>query len=322
MEDGALSKAGRLQKMVHLLYRNPQGLSSQELAQHCGVTTRTVQRDLNDLDAAGIPVWEEAGRYGITAGYYLPPIHFNLQEASVLYLAARLLARYSDEHNPLIVDALAKLAGAMPEPIAAHIHATIRALAYRPEKRSYAEVLETISLGWATGRKVRIWHQAAGSENVHEYLFSPYFLEPSSVGYATYAIGHCSWFEEVHTFKLERICAAQLTAETFDLPEGFDGAELLRNAWGVMYGPAGEEREVVLRFSPAVARRVGESIWHPSQRLEGYDDGGCILRMRVAHPLEMKPWIRGWGPDCLVLAPEWLRAEVAEEMKRAAEGYE
>jgi len=319
-----MSKAARLQKMVHLLYRNPRGLTTQELARLCQVTVRTVQRDLKDLEAAGIPIWgdEKEGLHGIIKGYYLPPIHFNLEEASALYLAARLLARYSDEHNPIVVQALAKLAGIMPEAIAAHIHHTIRSLAYRPEGRAFGRVLEVIALGWATGRKVRICHQAAGSENVHEYLFSPYFLEPSGVGYATYAIGHSTWFEKVHTFKLERICEAQLTDETFEIPQDFDGAELLRNAWGVMFGPPGEETEVVLRFSPTVTRRVKESVWHPSQKLEPSDDGGCILRVWVAHPLEMKPFIRGWGPDCRVLSPEWLRTEIAEEMRQAVAIYD
>jgi len=320
MEDTMMSKYARLQKIVHLLYRNPRGLTTEKLAEHCGVTPRTIQRDLNDLEAAGIPVWgEEDGRHGITKGYYLPPIHFNLEEASALYLAARLLARYSDEHNPIIMDALAKLAGTMPEAIAAHIHNTIRSLTYRPKNRTFAHVLEVIALGWATGRKVRIWHQAADSENVHEYLLSPYFLEPSSVGYSTYVIGYSTWFNDLHTFKLERIREAQLTEETFEIPEGFDGAELLGNAWGVMFGDQVEE--VVLRFSPEVTRRVKESVWHPSQRMEPSDDGGCILRVWVAHPLEMKPWIRGWGPDCQVLAPEWLRQEIAAEMRRAAEVY-
>lgn len=322
VEDKAVaSRAARLQKIVHLLYRNPQGMTTKRIAEHCEVTPRTIQRDLKDLEAAGIPVWgdEVTGRHGILKGYYLPPIHFNLEEASALYLAARLLARYSDEYNPIIVDALAKLAGAMPEAIAAHIHHTIASLAYRPKNRAFARVLEVIALGWATGRKVRIWHQAAGSENVHEYLFSPYFLEPSSVGYATYAIGYSSWFNDVYTFKLERIRQAQLTEETFEIPEDFDGAELLGSAWGVMFGD--EVEEVVLRFSPEVTRRVKESVWHPSQKLEKGDDGGCILRVWVAHPLEMKPWIRGWGPDCQVLAPPKLRAEIAEEMRRAAEVY-
>jgi len=319
MEDVHMSKAARLHKISHLLYRNPHGLNTAELARHCGVTPRTIQRDLRDLDAAGIPIWEEGGRYGITKGYYLPPIHLSLEEASALYLAARLLARYSDEHNPLIVNALAKLAGAMPEAVANHIHHTIRSLAYRPENRDFAHVLEVIVLGWATGRKVRIWHQAAGSEHVHEYLLSPYFLEPSSVGYSTYVIGYSSWFDSVHTFKLERIRQAQLTEETFEVPEDFDGAELLGSAWGVMFGE--EVEEVVLRFSPEVTRRVRESVWHPSQELERCDDGSCILRVRVAYPLEMKPWIRGWGPDCEVLEPRWLRWQIAEEMRQEAEVY-
>jgi len=43
--------------------------------------------------------------------------------------------------------------------------------------------------------------------------------------------------------------------------------------------------------------------------------------VRVAHTLEMKPWIRGWGPDCEVLAPEELRKEVAEELAEAAKVY-
>ena len=217
MAETVMRKASRLQKIVHLLYRNPHGLMTRDVARLCDVTDRTIQRDLKDLEAGGIPLWDdEGGRHGIIKGYYLPPIHFNLEEASALYLAARLLARYSDERNPVITDALAKLAGAMPEAIAAHIHTTIRSLAYRPENPTFSRVLGIIVLGWATGRKVRIWHQAGGSENVHEYLFSPYFLEPSSVGYATYAIGYSSWFEDVYTFKLERISNAQLTEETFE----------------------------------------------------------------------------------------------------------
>ncbi len=324
MKETIAKKAARLQKVTHLLYRNPRGLTSQELARHCGVNVRTIQRDLKDLEQADVPIWDDErnGRHGIVSGYFLPPIHFSLQEAGALYLAARLLARYSDEQNPVVVDALAKLAGALPEAIAAHIHRTIHSLDYRPGNLNYARVLEVILTGWATGRKVKIWHRAGDSEHVHDYIFSPYFLEPSGVGYATYAIGYSSWFEGIHTYKLERIQRAELTEETFEIPAEFDGAALLHNAWMVMFGPAGEETEVVLRFSPQVARRVRESIWHPSQVLEECEDGGCILRMRLAYPVEAKWWIRAWGPDCVVVSPEGLRADIAEEIQRAAENYQ
>jgi predicted DNA-binding transcriptional regulator YafY len=35
----------------------------------------------------------------------------------------------------------------------------------------------------------------------------------------------------------------------------------------------------------------------------------------------MKPWIRQWGYECEVLSPPELRAEIAEEMRRAAAVY-
>jgi predicted DNA-binding transcriptional regulator YafY len=145
-------------------------------------------------------------------------------------------------------------------------------------------------------------------------------VEPSAVGYATHVIGYEeSYFHQVQTFKLERVQAAQLTSEVFEVPVDFDPTALLDSAWGIMFGE--ELVEVRLRFSPQVARRVAESIWHPSQRLAQCADGGCLLTVQVAHPLEMKPWIRGWGPDCEVLAPPDLRAEVAAEMRQAADNY-
>jgi predicted DNA-binding transcriptional regulator YafY len=97
-QETTMSKAARLQKIVHLLYRNPRSLTTAEMARHCAVSDRTVQRELKDLTEAGIPIWDEdgTGRHGSIQGYYLPPVHFDLQEAGALCLAARLLARHSD----------------------------------------------------------------------------------------------------------------------------------------------------------------------------------------------------------------------------------
>ena len=323
----ALDKAERLEKIQHLLFRNPRGLTAKALANICGVTPRQIQKDIKALQDAGKPIYdanedEDKGipRYAILAGYFLPPIHFNWNEATALYVAARLLARYSDESNPLIIQALAKLAGAMPDAIATHVHDSIRSLAYKPKNPTFAHVFEIITQGWAERKKVRIWHQASDSENVHEYALSPYFIEPASAGYSTYVIGFSTFFDAIHTFKIERIRQAELLKESFELPEEFDGVELLKNAWGVMYGK--DIVEVQLRFIPAVTRRIKECIWHPSQKIEDCDDGGCVLSVKINHTLEMVNWIRGWGYQVTVLAPENLRARVAEEARKTAKVYE
>ncbi len=324
-ETTALDKATRLDKIQHLLFRNRRGLTAQELKAMCGVTVRQIQKDIASLHKAGVPIYDAADdkgipRYAILAGYFLPPIHFNLNEATALYVAARLLARYSDENNPLIMHALAKLAGAMPEPIAAHVHNVVRSLTYKPKNPTFASVFETITRGWAEHKKVRIWHQASDSENVHDYILSPYFVEPASAGYSTYVIGYSTFFDNIHTFKIERICQAQLLDEPFKLPEGFDGTELLKDAWGVMFGK--ELVEVRLRFAPIATRRIKESVWHPSQRIEDCDDGGCVMTLKINHTLEIEHWLLGWGDRVEVLAPPALRARVAEEARRMARVYE
>ena len=311
----------RLLHLQRLFYRNPAGYRSSELARLCGVDQRTINRDLADLQAEPfhLPLVQDEGwRWRLMEGhrFTLAPVRLSLQEAAALYLAARLLDRASDEPNPFVGRALTALAEALPPEIGQQIH-TVASARLDEADSPFARVFAVITLGWATRRKVRIQHQSLTSQHVHEYILCPYLIEPSSFGYAAYVIGYASYFNSLRTFKLERILDAELLEETFEVPAEFEGAEMLSRAWGVMYGD--QTVEVVLRFSPEVTRRVKESRWHTSQVIEDCADGGCILRVQVPHPLEMKPWIRGWGPECEVLAPKELREEIAEEMRRAAE---
>ena len=85
----------------------------------------------------------------------------------------------------------------------------------------------------------------------------------------------------------------------------------------------GDERvKVVLRFSPDVTYRVRESDWPCVNTIKDLPDGGCLLTLTVSHTLEMKLWIRGWGPDYEVLEPEDLRQVIAEDMIAAGKMYE
>ncbi|MHB0876991.1 MAG: helix-turn-helix transcriptional regulator [Anaerolineae bacterium] len=315
------AKALRLGRISYWLYRNPRGLTVTELATLCGVTKRTTQRDLQDLETMGLPLWQDGSppRYGITEGYYLPPVHLSLDDAMALFLAARLLARHTDGLNPHVVEALGKLATILPESIARHVHATIASLASSPSEEQFSRVMAALTVSWASGRKVMIRHQAAASSNAHDYLLSPYFIEPSAAGSSTHVIGHSDYHGGIHTFKIERILSAALTEEPYEIPADFDGPKLLSSAWGIWYGD--DAAEVVLRFCASATRRLRETQWHPSQALEDCPDGGVILRLRLAHPEEMVSWIRGWGPQVEVLVPEALRTQLADEARATTALY-
>jgi CRISPR-associated endonuclease/helicase Cas3 len=51
------------------------------------------------------------------------------------------------------------------------------------------------------------------------------------------------------------------------------------------------------------------------------EDGSLLWRAQVAEPLEMMPWIRGWGADVEVLEPENLREAIEKEVHGLMDVY-
>ncbi|GIV96057.1 MAG: DNA-binding protein [Herpetosiphonaceae bacterium] len=313
------SKAARLRRIEHKLYNAPHGMRVVELAAACGVDRRTIYRDLQLLEDMGVPVWEDRGRYGINRQDYLSTVRLNLNETIALYFATRLLAHHSDEHNPHVVSALDKIAAAVPdEMISAHLARTAELIRQRPLRRTYIQTLEMITRAWADRRWVRLQYWAAGREHAEERTVAPYFLEVSRFEPASYLIGYDKLRQAIRTFKLERVQAAAILPEAYELPEDFDPHQWLAGSWGIM---AEDEVEIRLAFSPAVARRVKESLWHRSQQVEDLPDGGCILTFRVGGIREIRSWVLSWGADVVVLAPDPLREEVASHARRMADLY-
>ncbi|HNP72849.1 MAG TPA: WYL domain-containing protein [Kouleothrix sp.] len=316
--DRIQSKAARLQRLEHRLYNAPRGMRVADLAEYCGVDRRTIYRDLQALEEMGAPIWEAEGRYGIDRESYLSTIRLNLNEAVALFFAARLLAHHSDEHNPNVVSALNKLAAGLPDTtISSHMARVAEIIRARPLRADYVRVLDTITRAWADRRKVAIRYRAASGE-LTERVICPYFLEVSRSEPASYVIAYDDLRAALRTFKLERVAEASLLESSYAIPDDFDPYAHLAAAWGVMDEV---EVEVRLRFSPAVAPRVRESVWHHSQELHDTLDGGCDLRMRVGGIREVRSWVLSWGGDVEVLAPPALRDEVAAHARRMIEQY-
>jgi predicted DNA-binding transcriptional regulator YafY len=299
-----------------------------ELAQELGYTTRTVQRDITELGANGrLPVMSEgngpATRYQLMEDgrVNLGALHLDVREGMALYLAARLLAQQTDEYNLHVMNALDKLITAMP----AHSTSTLRDLLQATAVRQARDTdlsarFSALVLGWAEQRAVQVRYRPARVPSAYTCTVHPYLFEPSGIGRTIYVIGHVTPPGALRTFKLERIQHATLLNERFAIPEDFNGAALLARAWGVMYGDE-EPVQVRLRFNRHVTERVKETVWHPSQRITDLPDGGCEWEATIGDVLEISPWVRGWGSDCEVLAPDGLREDVVRHVRRLAQRY-
>ncbi len=315
------SRAERLKAMEAFLFRSPAGgRKVTEIVARFGVHRSTVYRDIRSLGAAEVPIWEKEGRFGVLKDRYLTAVRVRMHEALALYLSARLLSAHSDKHNPHVVSALEKLAGAMPEPVGEHIARTAAVADRRKRHDDYIRVLETLTRAWSERRQVRLTYHNPRTGETTERTVDPYFIEPSPIGYACYVIGYDHLRRDIREFKIERIQHAGILSSSYEIRASFDPYRYLAHSWGVMGGD--DVVDVVLRFSARVAYRVRESDWPGVVDVTDAPDGGCRMRLRVKHTLEMKPWIRGWGPDCEVLEPEELRCEIAGEMKAAGAVYE
>jgi CRISPR-associated endonuclease/helicase Cas3 len=110
-----------------------------------------------------------------------------------------------------------------------------------------------------------------------------------------------------------------LTLQTFEPPETGELEGTLRRAWDIIADQGATD--VVLRFAPSVAARVGETTWHQTQRLEPQPDGSLIWRATVAGTIEIRLWILSWGDEVEVLEPDSLREDVAATWQRALAKY-
>lgn len=292
-----------------------------------GFHRSTLYRMLNQLeDELEVAVIREPkGTVRIDPDEYRFTVRLSLNEAMAVFLAARLLARYSDKPNPHAVKALRRLASALTKSaplVSDHIARTSDKLDRRMTEpaRDYMHVLEELTRAWAGHTRVLLHYR---DEPEIARPFDVYFIEPSAVGYLTYVIGYDHHRQSERTFALERIVRLTSTLETYAIPADFDPLTKLAGAWGVNWGNGRPPTRVALRFAAGrVATRVKETNWHETQVLIDLPDGGCRLEITVGSTQEMKPWIRQWGPDCEVLEPPELRREVAEEMRRAGELYD
>jgi predicted DNA-binding transcriptional regulator YafY len=318
-------RLARLLSVASILYARGSGESGvpvSEIAGLTGMTTRTVYRDIRALEEElAMPIFQAGkGRYGIEKKYFLPPLHLSLPEAVVLFLASRLIARWSDAYDQAVVSAFTKLADLLPQPIARHVAATMLTVGQAGPNDQFVRNFAHVAQAWANGRVVEFEYEPGEGERRHARV-RPYFLEPDAAGRSVYMIGFDETVSAMRTYKVERIRSSTLTGDRYQIPDDFDPDRWLAHSWGIWSSDTTATVDVRLRFEASVAHRVREAVWHRSQQVTELPDGRVELTVTVAGIVEIRPWILSWGDGVEVLAPPELREAVATSLRGAAARY-
>ncbi len=95
-----VSKYERLSRLLKIMtfIKAQRNLCRKDLAEKCEVCTRTIQRDIDSLIYAGIPIfWSKKSGYEIMADFFMPPVNLSLEEAFQLAAAARAFSVGKEE---------------------------------------------------------------------------------------------------------------------------------------------------------------------------------------------------------------------------------
>jgi predicted DNA-binding transcriptional regulator YafY len=305
------------------------GVTIDELAALCDVTTRTIRRDLQALEEAGFPLFDDKGRddgktrwlvngqafKGLSAG-------LTVSELCALYFSRTLLESLSGTpFRDDVESAFEKLASALTPHMRQFLDQLPRVIATKgdparrkddpKQQRLIARALEgTLQL-----RQANILYHSKSSERTKTYLVHPYRLAFAQGG--LYLLAYVPEYGEVRTFAVERLQELSLLEERFtpieDLPD-----TAFPHSLGVHSGPP---ERVEIEFQPAAADYVRSREWHASQSLRDDAAGRLLMTLDVCLDRALRSWILSFGPFARVLAPPALAKEIAAQFEEARARY-
>jgi predicted DNA-binding transcriptional regulator YafY len=293
-------KLDRLLSIVVLLLGRDR-MNAEALARRFEVTARTIYRDLDAINEAGIPIVAYPGPGG---GYCIDPS----------YTIDRRLLGFDDLRA--IVSALKGINTALEDRAIGSALEKIESLAPRDRAPEFLEDRIAIDL-FPWGRReeekrlVKALEPAIAERRLVAFSYSSYgkpaeerVVEPMTLvfkAYAWYLWGFCRLRGDYRLFKLSRIRDLELKLERFKRKS--------RSYSPDAQPPEPAMADLVLRADPAHAAQAEE--WFGAEALEREEGGGLRISLRVPEGDWVLKTVLGFGSGIEILEPQALREELS-----------
>ncbi len=306
-----------------------------ELVAELGLTslhTRSVRRDLEALQAAGIDVGVHDSQRGRI--WKLGPMFRGSHKitASASELLALSLGR--DLMTPLagtpfwigIESFWHKVRDSLPSSVWGHYEKYRQVLhVLGMPAKSYEKhqgVLKTINRCILEHRVVEVDYKPLGQDRASKRRIEPYGI--AFYRGSLYVIADaCDAKDEetpVRHLKLDRFGKAKALDEWFKPREGFHLEQHLRESIGIFGGD--KLRTFRIRISSYAAPWIEEDPWHPDQKIQRKGNGDIVLSVKAAHDLEIIPRVLALGAEAELLSPASSRRLMRDIVSKLSERYE
>lgn len=314
----------RLQTIHHAI-KERRFPNASSLAKELGVSSKTVQRDLDYLrDELEAPIEFDRLENGYVysrADFVLPFLPVDGKDLFSIGVAAQFLVLFGG--TPLgrdLKDCYERLAHLMPpavrlRPEILMERLALRNAAFRPVRE---ETWEAVSESLQRGISLTIRYHRPGEPPGDPRVVRPYSFVLSGRDWMVLAEDQAAG--QIKLFYLARIEGARPTGERYTIPRDFDADQFFRHTFGLFVGDAKPFRMRV-RFSPVVSDEIRELQFHPDQKIERTKAGEAILEIPAQSIKEARRFVLPWGKDAVVLEPPELIEDLRKETEALARSY-
>ena len=292
------------------------------LAARFETSKRTIYRDLDALGEAGVPIISTPGRgYELDPEYFLPPLRFTSDEATLLLLGAEFMAQSFDaQYRSAARAAGAKIEAVLPATTRAevgYLRENIRFVAEDLPGRGDTsqplhERLQVLRRAIVARQQVRFRYfarQSLDGRSGEWREVDPYSLAFVSGAWYLVALDHAR--RDLRNFRLDRIESLTALPKSFTRPKHFRAGRAQ---------PDDRRLTVRVRFTSAVARFAQEA--RPYYWVSDHADAdGLIMTLRVRGVEDLVGWLLNWGDQVRVLEPAALQTRLREAALAVAARY-
>ncbi len=317
-----MNRTDRLLAIVLELQRNG-SQRAEDLAATFETSKRTIYRDIQALCESGVPVVAQAGKgYSLVEGYFLPPLSFSTDEASMLLLGGKLVAdHFEAQYREVSQSASRKIENVLSEKLRAEVGFLRDNIAFvAPEtlaSNTSAKFLPTLRRAILEQKTIRFHYHTRYSMD-RSTAKKTREADPYSLlhyGDAWYLNGFCHLRQALRQFRLDRMSDLELLDKNFARPADYK-----------MAPPEEDDRQVIVRalFNSDAAPWVRESrSYYVTEMLDNPEGHpGCLLVTMKAHfETEVISWLLSWGAKVEVLEPESLKRCLAGIAREIHEKY-
>ncbi len=295
-------KISRLIGIITILQQKGK-VTAPYLAEKIEVSCRTIQRDVEELCRAGIPLVTARGADGgirIMEGFHLDTTVFTKEELEAVLVGLKSLDSVSGSRRHML---LSEKLGA----VSGTEHMMIDLSSFY--KDSLSRKIELLNDAIRENRCVRFhYYYKRGEEDK--------LVEPMRLVFqwsAWYIFGYCPAREDFRLYKLNRLWELQLTEAEFkprEIPAG-----KLRFGQNMT-----DDIVITALYEPGEAYRLVEEYGPGSYQVR--EDGRLSAEWGFSSYEKAMDWFLSFGSRVQVIAPEEFRALFAAELKKALRQYE